>query len=876
VNGTVIAPGQSVTLTASVTDTNAAGGTGTVAQVEFLANGSVIQTDSIPPYSYTYSPAAGTYQLAARATDSEGAAATSTAVTLEVRNQRPQIASASVTPASTAFSDETLAVTGVSASDPENDPITYAYQWQKSTNGVTYTDDTGSTGATLAAADTRSGALWRCQVTPSDASGPGAAVLTPSVAINRRPPSIGTVGQAFSYDSDLFLRGTETAFTKAAILSEFSQGPSGGTSEWVEFLVLRAGSLRGWKFSDVGGTTVTLAQNAAWDNVPTGTLVVLYNGASKDPLLPADDSAPGADGRMIVSSSDAALCTGTWPSLSNNGDGLILKDAQDQILGQVGYGSNTATAPNVGAVGGGLSANYRGSTESGVTQAANWSVETSTVARSFKVTRAAGDLFISEYVEGTSNNKAIELYNPSSAAVTLATDGYKVEIYANGASSPASTITLTGTVNASGTFVLKHSSASTTITAQQTSGSLTFNGDDAVVLRKGTAIVDVIGQVGFDPGTAWVANGVSTLDRTLRRKATISQGDTVSTDAFDPSVEWATFAVDTFTGLGSHSISGGTDSGILVILVPSSVAENAGSNASTGTVTITPAPTVNTTITLSSSDMTEATVPASVTILASQTTATFAVAAVDDTTNDGPQAVTITATSGTLSGTAILTVTDNETGVAGVTPGNPNGGDNTTFVEQLRSGVLNQPALFRLGATSQTPPGLILDSQSGVLSGSITVAGTYSVVIERYNSLGELATQTIPLTVQPSTSLVSYATWIQGYPSVTQTGGGQNGDLDDATNVLEYFHGTNPSRSETVRAITSEVSGGSLLLHYLKSKTVTGITETVRWSTDLTTWSTTGITFDTDEELGTALRRTARIPLSGRPILFLRLEITLQ
>ncbi len=39
------------------------------------------------------------------------------------------------------------------------------------------------------------------------------------------------------------------------------------------------------------------------------------------------------------------------------------------------------------------------------------------------------------------------------------------------------------------------------LTKQTASGW--FNGDDAVVLRKGTTVIDVIGQIGFDPGSEW-------------------------------------------------------------------------------------------------------------------------------------------------------------------------------------------------------------------------------------------------------------------------------------------------------------------------------------------------------------------------------------
>ncbi|KAI2489370.1 Lamin Tail Domain [Fragilaria crotonensis] len=112
---------------------------------------------------------------------------------------------------------------------------------------------------------------------------------------------------------------------------------------------------------------------------------------------------------------------------------------------------------------------------------------------------AANELVISEYIEGTSNNKAIELCNPSSSAVNLATDNYVLFISFNGGTS-TSTIPLSGTVPAGGSFVIANNQASTNILskANQTSSSLSFNGDDAIVLKVGAAgtVVDSYGQVG--------------------------------------------------------------------------------------------------------------------------------------------------------------------------------------------------------------------------------------------------------------------------------------------------------------------------------------------------------------------------------------------
>jgi uncharacterized repeat protein (TIGR01451 family) len=170
----------------------------------------------------------------------------------------------------------------------------------------------------------------------------------------------------------------------------------------------------------------------------------------------------------------------------------------------------------------------------------------------------ATDVFISEYIEGSSNNKAIEIYNGTSGAVDLAAGQYQLEYYFNGAGTPALTIVLSGTVTAGDVYVVAHGSANATIlaAADQTNSSGWFNGDDAIVLRKSGAagpIVDSVGQLGTDPGTEWGTGLLSTADNTLRRLPGICAGDTTAGDAFDPALQWDGFALDTAGGLGAHT-----------------------------------------------------------------------------------------------------------------------------------------------------------------------------------------------------------------------------------------------------------------------------------------------------------------------------------
>ena len=172
---------------------------------------------------------------------------------------------------------------------------------------------------------------------------------------------------------------------------------------------------------------------------------------------------------------------------------------------------------------------------------------------------APTELFFSEYIEGTSNNKALEIYNGTGAPIDLAANNYAVQMCFNGSTTCSLSISLVGTVAAGDVFVLAQSAASAPILAQadQTNGSGWFNGDDVVVLRRGATLIDVIGQLGVDPGAEWGTGLTSTADNTLRRKASIDAGDSNPSDSFDPAVEWDGFATDTFDGLGSHSIDEG-------------------------------------------------------------------------------------------------------------------------------------------------------------------------------------------------------------------------------------------------------------------------------------------------------------------------------
>lgn len=160
-------------------------------------------------------------------------------------------------------------------------------------------------------------------------------------------------------------------------------------------------------------------------------------------------------------------------------------------------------------------------------------------------------IFFSEYVEGSVGaNKAVEIRNAGTAAVDLAAASCMVRIYSNGSTS-GSMIALTGTIAAGDVYTVCVNTTSIPVaTCDQVSGSLSFNGDDAVAIQCGGVLIDVIGQIGTDPGSAWGTAPTSTVDTTLRRRCAVTAGDPIGSDAFDPAAQWAGFPDGTIDGLG--------------------------------------------------------------------------------------------------------------------------------------------------------------------------------------------------------------------------------------------------------------------------------------------------------------------------------------
>lgn len=161
-----------------------------------------------------------------------------------------------------------------------------------------------------------------------------------------------------------------------------------------------------------------------------------------------------------------------------------------------------------------------------------------------------GVLLITEYIEGGSSNKAIEISNVGGSAINLDDNEYELRLYFNGQTTVGNSEALSGILDAGKSIVFHNSDAADEFKVGTESKVTWFSGDDALVLTKDDAVIDSIGKVGEK--LKWSDGEFSTVDKTLRRKDSVKVGDTDTSDTYPGTSkdQWLVLAKDTSDGLG--------------------------------------------------------------------------------------------------------------------------------------------------------------------------------------------------------------------------------------------------------------------------------------------------------------------------------------
>ncbi|GHC63560.1 S8 family serine peptidase [Roseibacillus persicicus] len=806
-------PGATVDVSVSATDFTLDGSPGEVASVELLDGTTSYGVLTSPPYNFSFSPPNGVYQLTALATDTEGEPSTSSTVTIVVADQIPVVNTASISPTTSLLATQDITIDGVTGSDPEESPVTFSYRWQNSTDSVNW-NDTAFTGDTLPASPSNAGLLWRAVVTANDGVSDSLPFYTEATNCLTPPPGSALLEEDFSYNAGLILRASGSTLSQDAIINEFSQG-SNDDQEWIEILTLRDTSLRNWYITDSNfATRFTFANVEAWDDVRAGTLIVIYNGNAKDNLLPEDDY-DHSDFTLVIPSTDGELFVGNLPSFGDFGDAVILKDSSNAILTAFSYGSRTSPSPHLEHITAGSSTYYTSDNETDITDGNSWKITSSTVGRSVRGIKIPSVL----------------------------------PIYYGG---PWSDLP-TGFTSEGSTF------ANSSLGGDTGFGSARFDATDEQLTVEfdapaGNVTYNIEGNGGTSPtvvGSFVIEESADGIDYSpLRTLDDQDEIDTAYSDSPAADTRYIRFRFDNrISGtilLDKLEITSGGPNGnqeLSLTVTPNSILENSGAAAATGTITIEEPSETDLIFNLSSSLPSAVTVPPSVTILMGETTATFEVSAVDNESFQGNLSVLLTAAAtGYTNGSFKLTVIDDEENLEGVTPGEGNTLANQAFVEDLRAGAYNGPALFRI-ASGTLPEGLVLDEFTGIISGAIAAGATldnYPITLERYNEYLETVSFSFDLLIVAERS---YASWIAGQ-GVSDGGAESDPDGDGVVNLLEYYLGGNANLADGEVLPTLALEPGTSTFSFWHFKEAADVTGIVEWSDTLesNSWSTTGVT----------------------------------
>ena len=180
-------------------------------------------------------------------------------------------------------------------------------------------------------------------------------------------------------------------------------------------------------------------------------------------------------------------------------------------------------------------------------------------------TPQTSDLFISEYIEGSSNNKGIEIFNPTGASVDLS--NYFVKLSRNGSGwgmydanteESGFVYQLDGALANGDVLVIATDQATFQSDIQLSYPSVChFNGDDAVGLFNNNSLIDAVGNPSEDPGSGWAVAGIDngTGEHTLIRKSSITEGNVDWASSAGSSAndsEWIVEDQNYFLNIGFH------------------------------------------------------------------------------------------------------------------------------------------------------------------------------------------------------------------------------------------------------------------------------------------------------------------------------------
>ena len=315
--------------------------------------------------------------------------------------------------------------------------------------------------------------------------------------------------------------------------------------------------------SDTFYTITNLASNTSFSLTVSAKDLGNNESEQSIPLIVTtleDTEAPTVPENIVISNQTNVSFKVTWNASTDNtavtSYDVFLDGSFNVNTANTTYTINGLTASTT------YSVTLQAKDAVGNTSAQSTPVEASTTSG----TGVANELFFSEYVEGSSNNKALEIVNLTDNTINLSL--YNIRRQGNGVGDWSPRYDLSGSINSGDVVVIVNAEAENSsdpndpnvaiagdvliaqadiIVPNNASTNygepLNFNGNDPVGLFKNNVLIDIIGVFGNSSDFA--------KNVTLRRKPGVSNPNTT----YDAANEWDTYPKDTVDDIGTHTTS---------------------------------------------------------------------------------------------------------------------------------------------------------------------------------------------------------------------------------------------------------------------------------------------------------------------------------
>lgn len=897
-SGSTILPNSPVTLAATATDKTLGGANGTVQSVQFFSGNTSLGIDTTAPYSITWTPtSAGTYQLTAVATDTEGAAATSTAATAFVLSGNGSPTISSFSPASGRAGD-VITINGTNFAGISS--VTFSgIEAQFTANSTTLL-------SALVPAGASSGLITITNGFGSTNSASPFTVIQNPVLISQVYGAGGNSGAPFNSDfielhnrgnSTVSLAGWSVQYTSASGTSWDVIPLTGSIAPGGYHLLRLASGANGLALPTPDSTATNnlnasngklalrdsttaftgaspLGQTGLQDFVGFGTATA-YEGSGAAPAPSATTSIFRAGGGSTDSGDNKNDFTIGTPNPRNSSFGSPAPPAitsQATTNGTVGQSFsyqitalNSPTSFNATGLPAGLAVNTSTGFISGTPSVAGTTNATISAANSNGTGNATLTITIAA---GGGGGNATQIFSEDFSSIVSGnsngTSGSN-SAWAGNTNFPSQTLAY----QAGGAVRLGNGTASGSITSK----SLNLAGGNYSVVFKVKGWSSVEGNITITPSTGapQTISYTQTMNGTFEEKSLFFTGGTSNTSLTIATTAKRAFIDDVLVTLDAPSATTPVISANNT-LAPLSTSYGTASATSTFTVSGT---------NITSGILVTAPPGFELSQTANGTSGYAAIQTLAGTGTIGPVTLHLRLAAGIAAdsyGGTIICSSVNATSVSLNIPSSTVRQKLLTVTASNRTKPFGQT--LTLGSSGFTSSGLVgsetIGSVTLTASGGTQSAdpvGTYEITPSTAAG-GSFNPFNYDILYQPGTLTVTAPSFVDWSTGLSNPAPDADPDTDGIPNLLEYFHGlsaTAPSTSGMIHTL----GNGNLTMDYPRSKALSGSSGRVEWTTNFSGWSTANVTDSLLSENATHETRRATVPIApGETKKFLRLRVT--